>query len=303
MMAVPIELGGKEFRTKKDLREFLSQEREKTPLGTLVNEQADRVLRDLLSFHPDQDRKVGVGISHFTVRFMPPNTTSFWLHRSDGTMEDFSFHKCIQHVSGVGFREREVKVKLREMIRCSISVFRGNLPEITTCALTGTSLRRGDAAIDHAYPDTFSALVRRFLISERLEWDSFPIEYSGDPKIGRIVSDPGVSSRWHTFHDTKAYLRPVSPMINTKLGDADPATNEDVLRLFIPWVEDNKEFATSAQHREFMLPRIREVLRAHHKALERIHAGHRWMERHPGSASRHLDEWISWITPEREEAA
>lgn len=302
-MAKPISLGSRDFPSRKSLQEYLSTARSETEINRAVPPEVEGVLRDLLEFHPDRDRKVGAGVQGFTVRFMPPNTSSFWIERVDGSRIDFSFHKCMKYISGVGAREREVIGNLRHSIRDVINAFRMSLPEFTSCALTGKSLRRDSAAIDHAYPDTFRRIVHRFIASERLTWDSFPIGYSGDPHIGRIITDQGVAARWHQFHRDNAHLRAVDPEVNSKIADKDPATHDAVLSPFIEWVEDNQEFCDRAEQREFMLPRIREVLRAHPEDIKRIEAGHKWLTSHPEDAAIYLPEWISWILPAERRAA
>ncbi|GMH01387.1 hypothetical protein Nepgr_003226 [Nepenthes gracilis] len=49
--------------------------------------------------HPEPDKKIGAGICAFQVRYHPVwNSRCFFLIRSDGTVDDFSFWKCVEHI-------------------------------------------------------------------------------------------------------------------------------------------------------------------------------------------------------------
>lgn len=309
MTGKPVVLGPLTFGSRKELREYLSQALVTTGRGNRVSEDLDAVLRDLIQVHPDAERKVGAGIDGFTVRFMPPKSNAFFIERVDGSREDFSFHKCLAHLDGTGFREREIKAKLRDVVKDETEAFRASLPEITECVLTGTSLRRNTAHIDHAYPNTFSRIISVFLKRERLTWSTFPIGASGDPVIGRIVTDPGVAWRWRSTHRTMAHLRPVDPAINSKIGDTDPALHAAVMDDFIEWAEDNREICRMytdpdqrRKQREYMLPRIREVFYGHPSFVNKIERGHAWLTAHEEDDSRQ-ERWFAWLTSRRAEAA
>lgn len=64
-------------------------------------------IRKLLKYHPQQAAKVGVGVQSIKVANPPqyPNTKCFWVVRTDGTSEDFSYRKCIKALSA-WYRER-----------------------------------------------------------------------------------------------------------------------------------------------------------------------------------------------------
>jgi len=301
MASTPIAIGGETFPTKQALKQFLSESLKNTSLGARVSRRAASVLRELIEFHPDAERKIGDGIVGITVRtlYVGPGKgmgRSFFIERLDGTRVDFSFHKCLSEISGTGFREREVKNKLRAMVAADIAAYRSELPDVTECALTGRSIRRDVAHIDHAYPWTFSKMIERFLVQERLTWTTFPIGPSGDAWIGRIVTDAGVAHRWRETHRFRSHLRPVDPDVNSKVGERDPATVEIVRGPFNDWVEDNrrtcrgKSVADKERQREFMLPRITEVFWAHQKFLRSITHQHEMLaERLTGDLE---DEWF-----------
>jgi hypothetical protein len=48
-----------------------------------------------LAHHPEAAAKTGCGISHFSVRSADFGTKCFWVNRTDGTTEKFSYLSCI----------------------------------------------------------------------------------------------------------------------------------------------------------------------------------------------------------------
>ncbi|KAL1553485.1 protein EMBRYO DEFECTIVE 514 [Salvia divinorum] len=66
-----------------------------------VNKYEYLVLLDLLKKgHVEADRKIGVGVKAFQVRFHPQfKSRCFFLIREDDSVDDFSFRKCVDHIS------------------------------------------------------------------------------------------------------------------------------------------------------------------------------------------------------------
>lgn len=58
------------------------------------------MLLDLLKKgHAEADRKIGVGVKSFQVRYHPMwKSRCFFLVRDDESCEDFSFRKCVDHI-------------------------------------------------------------------------------------------------------------------------------------------------------------------------------------------------------------
>ncbi|CAE6940899.1 DCL [Symbiodinium natans] len=59
--------------------------------------QQNQIVQELLQYHPDTDRKIGVGLRSFKVDMAPPPNDKhrcFWVIRVDGSEEDFSARKC-----------------------------------------------------------------------------------------------------------------------------------------------------------------------------------------------------------------
>ncbi|KAL6182113.1 hypothetical protein ACLB2K_043536 [Fragaria x ananassa] len=69
----------------------------KYDINERINDMDKQVLMMVLRFHPHGDRKIGLGIKEVKVGHHPDheNVRCFMLVRTDGTIEDVSYHKCI----------------------------------------------------------------------------------------------------------------------------------------------------------------------------------------------------------------
>ena len=63
-------------------------------LGDKVSAEDAEHLTALVARHPEADEKIGVGIESFSVRTADYGTRCFWINRTDGTTEKFSFKAC-----------------------------------------------------------------------------------------------------------------------------------------------------------------------------------------------------------------
>lgn len=72
----------------------------KYPIGAMVMGTDKADLKALLKRHTEEAEKIGCGISHFVVDNGPPEyeipTRCFWVIRSDGSREDFSYKHCLE---------------------------------------------------------------------------------------------------------------------------------------------------------------------------------------------------------------
>ncbi|WOL10016.1 hypothetical protein Cni_G18770 [Canna indica] len=69
----------------------------KYAIGDHLDEEDKSLLRDALYYHPKKDAKIGSGIQEIKVGYssLHPGSRCFVLSRSDGTLEDFSYRKCV----------------------------------------------------------------------------------------------------------------------------------------------------------------------------------------------------------------
>jgi hypothetical protein len=95
MPAKPISLGSLHFERKRDAVAYLRAILNKYEVGDKVTTQDAVVLEAALARHPEASAKLGCGVSSFSVRSADFGTKCFWVNRSDGTTEKFSYKSCI----------------------------------------------------------------------------------------------------------------------------------------------------------------------------------------------------------------
>jgi|SRR5580704_1730903 hypothetical protein len=95
MVKKPVTIGLHHFSKKGDAATFLKAMLHKYDVGDKVSAGDADVLRAALALHPDATKKVGVGISHFSVRSADFGSKCFWVNRTDGSSEKFSYKTCI----------------------------------------------------------------------------------------------------------------------------------------------------------------------------------------------------------------
>ncbi|KAM0936174.1 putative protein DCL [Dioscorea sansibarensis] len=96
----PKSLGPKVFGSSVEMFDYFMKLLHSWSTNVDVNKYEHLVLLDLIKKgHPEPDKKIGVGIQAFQVRVHPAwKSRCFFLVRSDGTSDDFSFRKCVDHV-------------------------------------------------------------------------------------------------------------------------------------------------------------------------------------------------------------
>ncbi|MGA7523545.1 MAG: DCL family protein [Acidobacteriaceae bacterium] len=96
MRSQPITIGEKSFESQKAANAFIQELLNSQPLKTPIPEPHHSFLRALIARHPNADKKIGVGIRHFTVESAAHGTICFYLTRTDGTRDDFATLKCVR---------------------------------------------------------------------------------------------------------------------------------------------------------------------------------------------------------------
>jgi len=94
MPAKIVRVGELTFPSKGDATEFFQKMLYQYDLGDKVSAKDATVLSDLLAAHPEASMKIGSGIASFSVRSADFNTRCFWVNRTDGSTEKFSFRAC-----------------------------------------------------------------------------------------------------------------------------------------------------------------------------------------------------------------
>lgn len=92
-----IKLSTRTFSKAGDGTEFFRSMLGRYKNGQRVSDADAADLHALLERHDDRDDKIGQGISHFYTDTAPEGfTRCFWVARTDGSHEDFSFMHCLK---------------------------------------------------------------------------------------------------------------------------------------------------------------------------------------------------------------
>ena len=95
MPAKPVTLGHLDFPRKGDADAYLTKMLYRYDLGDKIAPDDAAILKIVLARHPEATQKIGCGISHFSVRSADFGTRCFWVNRTDGSTERFSFRACL----------------------------------------------------------------------------------------------------------------------------------------------------------------------------------------------------------------
>jgi hypothetical protein len=95
MVKKPLTIGRHHFSKKGDAEAFLKAMLHRYDVGDKVGAGDAEVLRAALALHPDTTRKIGAGITHFSVRSADFGTKCFWVNRVDGSSEKCSYKACL----------------------------------------------------------------------------------------------------------------------------------------------------------------------------------------------------------------
>lgn len=185
---------------------------------------------DLLALterHPDAAYMIGPGIDHFRVKLDEYGSgRTFTIHWVDGGLTLISYRKCI---SGQTPHRTQVRNAFRQVIAPDIEKWRrahfsaredgaGRVP----CAISGVPLRPAEGQVDHVYPDTFSALVDRFMDGLGLDYSDVRLRENWDGHIHRPLEDEGLGEAFRIWHGEVARLRFIRTDLNRSLGARPP---------------------------------------------------------------------------------
>ncbi|KAE9587456.1 hypothetical protein Lal_00031807 [Lupinus albus] len=96
----PVYLGFKSFVSSVEIFDYFYKFLHAWPLYLNVNKYEHKMLLELLTNgHQEPDKKIGGGVRAFQVRNHPVyKSKCFFLIREDGSVDDFSFRKCVDHI-------------------------------------------------------------------------------------------------------------------------------------------------------------------------------------------------------------
>jgi hypothetical protein len=199
--------------TKVAMKEKAKKILNGTPYNTpLTGDDADFMFM-LLSFHPQQKQKTGVGIQSLVVRKNPqyPNNT-FYIIRKDGTETDFSYLECINTTPHYG----KVLNAMRYAVSGQITDFKNQFFRenfCPSCPYRKTLMTPSNSHVDHEPPQTFERLAKEFF-NEVIPSEQILIKKNEDNEHNDVFLDLSLEQSWQDFHQTYSRLRVISREAN-----------------------------------------------------------------------------------------
>lgn len=219
----PLLIGPRIFSTQRDATEHFQALFLRYAPGEVVTGPDHEDLLALTERHPDAAHMIGPGIDHFRVKLDEYGSgRTFTIHWVDGGSTLISYRKCIY---GQTPHRTQVRNAFRPVIAPDIEKWRrayfslledgtGRVP----CAISGAPLRPVDGQVDHIHPETFSALVDRFLDKLGLDCEDVRLRENWDGHIHRPLEDEGLGEAFRIWHGEVARLRFIRTDLNRSLG-------------------------------------------------------------------------------------
>lgn len=206
-------LGPFEYKSKKELLDRFKSYLQRAKTGEIRDRHAIKHLHLLIAMHPDAPRKIGVGVDHFKIkRNVLGAGRGFWLVRSDGSEDSFSYEQCITGVPQSP--HGKVCEALRFAVRPQMRAFRDAIGLPVQCAGSGVEITdRKDLHIDHKTP--FWILLERF--SHDMHVDLSTLVTRGNGETLELV-DQSISCAFDEYHRLHAELQPMLKALNVSKG-------------------------------------------------------------------------------------
>ena len=213
-------VNGQFFKTKDAIRKKLREILYAYPIGAKVTGEDSGFLLELLHNHPNAIEKIGCGIETFEVRQENSISRCFYLVRTDGTAENFSYKKCLNSPTPLAvFKSICRNLVYPQMHNLKSSYFREKAREdgCIRCPITGKWIAPEQAHVDHIPPDTFAKIVTGFIDTNSINVEKVEVREAEDVYINKTFVDESLAKNWVKYHDENAQLRVVSSFANLKV--------------------------------------------------------------------------------------
>ncbi len=213
-------INGQFFKTKDAIRQKMREILYAYPIGAKLNGEDTAFLLELLHNHPNAIEKIGCGIEGFEVRQESSISRCFYLVRTDGTAENFSYKKCLNSPTPLAvFKSICRNLVYPHMHKLKSSYFRENAREdgCAQCPITGKWITPDQAHVDHIPPDTFARIVTGFIDKNNINVEKVEVRNSEDVYINKTFVDDSLAENWVKHHEENAKLRVISSFANEKV--------------------------------------------------------------------------------------
>ncbi len=199
-------IGREGFSTKKDVVQRIKAIKDHAPLGVLKG--ADRTFcMAFFTLHPNA-KKVK-NLQEIFVSIHPRGHRQFEV-LCNGERLDISYQKPLRTLTGLDSHRADVLSAMRQAVHPQILAFRAKVsPDFNE-----------NLVVDHQWPHTFDALVKRFLEEEDATFADIKLRDNED-RHGRILTGYWLRA-WTEFHKESAVLRLANREENSRWGNREP---------------------------------------------------------------------------------
>lgn len=225
-MAIPVEIGELNFKTKKAAKNFFKDMLARYKDGEDINEEDSNHLHSLIEKHPDASQKIGCGINKFFREKTEKWTSCFWLERHDGITTEFSYPTCVDAKGKSIYQEFSEACREAvsdDLIATKKSHFdkNGNEEGKVACDITGELVWQHESHLDHKKPMTFQVIVRTFIAANNIEPNSAILSESRDRQFTTTFTDECIAKKFVKYHHEVADLRIIKSEVNLSLGGSE----------------------------------------------------------------------------------
>jgi hypothetical protein len=209
-------VGELRFGSKKSLRDYVRRILYGGEWGSPVVPHDFHFLLSFLTRHPDASRLIGCGVAEIFPDYNPAYSGSvcFWLRRLDGTVVNFSYLECLTTTSHRG----HFLAACRTAVADEIISFKRAIQDMQgarmTCVVSGLVFATSTGHVDHIPPDTFLALVERWVKESQIDISRLEILPGAPGEDAESFADSAVAESWAAFHLEHSRLRLISPAAN-----------------------------------------------------------------------------------------
>jgi hypothetical protein len=225
-MAISVQVGDLEFRTKKAAKDFFKDMLARYADGDDISDEDSAQLDKLLERHPEAAQKIGCGIKRFFRQRTEKGTSCFWLERTDGTKTEFSYPTCLD-AKGKSLYQ-EFAEACREAVQPDlIATKRDHFGKHAddegkvACDVTDQMIRFDESHLDHKKPMTFQVIVRTFIAANSIVPSREMLSEPRDQQFSTTFVDHEMADKFREYHHSLAQLRVIKSRLNLSLGGSE----------------------------------------------------------------------------------
>jgi len=215
-----ITIGNMVFSSKSAATEYFREILRRNITGGELFGEDRQSVEALLWCHPSAATKAGDGINGLLVLSDERGGHCFFVRRNNGTLEDFSMHRCINGqpppFSRFSTACRTAVVHwVNDWRQLQLQSSARREQGLVLCAVTGEWLPLSATDADHIPPLTFAKIVCDFIAQQNIDVDSFSAyQHKGTESLS--FADPLIAQQFSSFHESVANLRLVKRIENQR---------------------------------------------------------------------------------------